>query len=222
MGNEYWPIFDLRLSVGEVELRPTVDADLQPLADLKPRDLELNPARTTFGRGDVDRGSWTYQSYWQSVGNWRPDSWNLEFSVFHRDELRGIQTLEGEHFARLRTVDSSSWLVPEARGQGLGKAMRLAVLALAFEGLHAEMAITEAWHDNHSSLGVSRALGYVDNGWYLHTKEPDQVATMVRMRLARGTFEEHNAGHGVRIDNLEPCLPLFGLVRSENDLGGSE
>ncbi len=209
--NEYWPIFGIRLRAGDVELRPTVDDDLRFLAELQPGDLELDPARTMYGRGAVDRGTWSYQSYWRSIGNWRPDSWNLQFSVFEDGVLRGVQTLEGDDFARLRTVDTSSWLIPEARGRGLGKAMRLAVLALAFEGLHAELAITEAWQDNHASLGVSHALGYVDNGWYLHAKEPDEVATMVRMRLARGRFEEHNPDHGVRIDALEPCLPFFGL-----------
>jgi RimJ/RimL family protein N-acetyltransferase len=208
---EWWPVAGIRLTVADVELRPTVEADLSPLAGLKPLDLELNPARTTYGRGDLDRGSWTFQSYWRSVGNWRPESWNLEFSVFHRGELVGVQALEGEEFARARTVDSSSWLVPEARGRGVGKAMRLAVLALAFDGLQAELAVTEAWQDNHASLGVSRSLGYVDNGWYRHTREPGSVDTMARMRLTRADFMQQHAGHGVRIENLAPSLPFFGL-----------
>jgi RimJ/RimL family protein N-acetyltransferase len=210
VGHPYWPIFDLRLRIGDVELRPTSDADLRPLADLKPRDLELNPARTRFGL-ETDRGTWTFQSYWRSVGNWRPDDWNLEFSVFAAGELVGVQTLEGAEFARCRTVDTSSWLIEEARGKGIGKAMRLAVLALAFDGLGAELAVTEAWQDNHASLGVSRALGYVDNGWYRHTREPEGVGTMARMRLTLEDFRARHARTGVEIDNLEPCLALFGL-----------
>jgi RimJ/RimL family protein N-acetyltransferase len=216
VSNPYWPLFDLRLRIDDITLRPTIDADLQPLADLKPRDVELNPVRTRFDRGDLDRGSWTHQAHWQSIGTWRPESWNLGFSVFRDNGLVGVQTLEGDEFARRRTVDSSSWLVEAARGQGVGKAMRLAVLALAFDGLGAELAVTEAWQDNAASLGVSTALGYVDNGWYRHDREAavGGVDTMTRMRLTRAAFEQRNAGHGVQIDNLEPCLPFFGLTPS--------
>jgi RimJ/RimL family protein N-acetyltransferase len=61
-------------------------------------------------------------------------------------------------------VDSSSFLTGAVRGRGLGKQMRAAVLTLAFGPLGARFAITSAWSDNHASLGVSRALGYVENG----------------------------------------------------------
>jgi hypothetical protein len=43
-------------------------------------------------------------------------------------------------------------------------------LALAFGPLQAQAAITSAWHDNHASLGVSRALGYRPNGESLHAR----------------------------------------------------
>jgi RimJ/RimL family protein N-acetyltransferase len=66
-------------------------------------------------------------------------------------------TAAGNDFLALRTVDTSSFLIPSAHGRGYGKQMRAAVLALAFGPLHAPAAITSAWHDNHASLGVSRA-----------------------------------------------------------------
>ena len=71
----------------------------------------------------------------------------------------GYQGLEGDDFARLRTVDSSSFLTGAARGQGLGKQMRAAVLSLAFGALGARFAIASAWTDNYASLAVSGALG---------------------------------------------------------------
>ncbi len=40
----------------------------------------------------------------------------------------------------------------------------MACLALAFDGLDAEFALTGAWHDNEASLGVTRSLGYVEEG----------------------------------------------------------
>ena len=49
--------------------------------------------------------------------------------------------------------------------------MRTAVLALAFEGLDAEIALTEAWSDNEASLGVSRSLGYLPNGSVRHRRD---------------------------------------------------
>jgi RimJ/RimL family protein N-acetyltransferase len=208
-----WPLFGLRLRVGELELRPTVDADLPRLAHLHPPDLELDPARPRYGiDSDAERRAWIFQSFWRSVGNWRPESWNLQFSVFADGALVGAQGLEGDEFARRRTIDSWSWLTSSARGRGIGKAMRLAVLALAFDGLDAQFAVTEAWHDNHASLGVSRALGYVDNGWYPHDREPDRVDSMIRMRLTREIWQQRHFAHGVSMENLTPCLAFFGLA----------
>ena len=103
-----------------------------------------------------------HQDYWRARGSWRPDSWALSFGAFRDGELVGYQGLEGDDFARLRTVDSWSFLTGAARGQGLGKQMRAAVLALAFGALGARFAITSAWTDNHASLAVSRALGMAD------------------------------------------------------------
>jgi RimJ/RimL family protein N-acetyltransferase len=59
----------------------------------------------------------------------------------------------------LRTVRTGSWLGLPFQGQGYGKAMRQAVLALAFDGLGAEVAETEAAVDNLRSAGVSRSVG---------------------------------------------------------------
>ena len=61
--------------------------------------------------------------------------------------------------------------------------MRVAVLQLAFAGLGAHFAVSSAWHDNHASLGVSRSLGYVENGIDLHVRD-DRVDRLQRMILA--------------------------------------
>jgi len=217
--HRFWPLFDLRLRIGTIELRPIADADLTPLANLKPLDVELNPANPVYAvaPGRIATGITVHQSLWQSRGAWRPESWNLEFTVVADGAVVGVQCLEADEFARRRTVDSASWLITDARGRGIGKAMRLAVLALAFDGLGAEMAVTEAWHDNHGSLGVSRSLGYVDNGFYRHDRAASAdfpeagVDDMARMRLSRAEFINRHPYHGVVIENLEPCLPYFGL-----------
>ncbi len=89
--------------------------------------------------------------------------------------------------------------------------MRAAVLALAFGPLRARAAITSAWHDNHASLGVSRALGYRPNGESLHA-HGDRVDVMVHMRLRREDWLASGRASHIQISGFEACRPLFGLT----------
>ena len=121
----------------------------------------------------------------------------------------------------------SMWIRPDARGHGIGQAlvetvigwargrgygqqMRGAVLALAFGPLQAQAAITSAWHDNHASLGVSRALGYRPNGESLHARG-ERVDVMQHMRLRRADWLASGRGDHVAISGFDACRPLFGL-----------
>jgi RimJ/RimL family protein N-acetyltransferase len=212
MTYRYWPLFDLRLTAPGLALRPMTEADLAALADLLPDDVEQDPAATRYDVGDArtGRGIVSHQSYWRAYGTWQPGAWRLNFVVCAAGEIVGVQELEGNDFLTLRTVDSSSFLVPAARGQGYGKQMRSAVLALAFGPLQAEAAITSAWHDNHASLGVSQALGYRPNGESLHARG-DRVDVMKHMRLLRADWLASGRGDHVLISGFEACRPLFGL-----------
>ncbi|MEO7261154.1 MAG: GNAT family protein [Jatrophihabitantaceae bacterium] len=213
MSHPYWPLFDLRLSVGELELRPMTEADQLPLAELLPHDLELNPAATRYPGLDEATGRRVigFQSYWKSYGTWRPQGWRLPFCVRVGGELVGVQELEAEDFPLLRTVDSASYLAPVVRGRGIGQQMRRAVLALAFGPLRAQAAISSAWHDNYASLAVSRALGYRPNGESLHQHE-DRVDTMLHLRLRRSDWLAGGGAAGVEIEGIEACWPYFGLT----------
>ena len=215
MAHPYWPLFDLRLRVGELDLRPMTEADLLPLADLLPDDVELDPDATRYpGLSEAaNRRVIGFQHYWRSYGSWRPEQWRLAFCVRAGGELVGVQELEGEDFPLLRTVDSASHLVVPARGRGIGQQMRRAVLALAFGPLQAQAAISSAWHDNYASLAVSRALGYRPNGESLH-RRGDGVDTMQHLRLRRSDWLAGNGAAGVEIEGVEPCLPYFGLEPS--------
>lgn len=211
MGHPYWPVFDLRLQAGGVELRPVTEADLLPLADLWPDDAETDPRLPTFGIEDprTRGGLATFQSYWSSLGTWRPQAWRLMLAVRVDGGLVGVQELEASDFAARRAVETSSWLATAARGRGVGTAMRLAVLALAFDGLGAEVAESSAWPENGASLGVSRKLGYVDNGRERHHGR-GRVDDLVRMRLTRAGWLARHRDHGVRISGLDGCRHLFG------------
>jgi len=247
MTYQWWPLFDLRLAGPALTLRPMREADLDLLAAELPPDLEMNPARTRFGLlGEhVGRGVSRHQEYWQAYGSWRPRAWRLNFVVTVRGSgagagagagagsgvgsgsggrVIGVQELEGvDNYLTLRTVDTSSSLVRSARGQGYGKEMRRAVLALAFGPLGAQAAITSAWHDNAASLGVSAALGYRPNGETLHEREPltgtgDPAESwpdvMVHLRMKRDEWLASGQGADIEITGFDPCRPLFGLPRA--------
>ena len=211
MTHPFWPLLDLRLTTGDLVLAPLVEADLDEVVRVMPADVELNPHATTY---DIDRptqrGVVVHQEYWRSYGTWTPEAWRFHFAVRRGGELLGLQELEGNEFPTLRTVDTSSWLVTGARGTGTGKAMRRAVLALAFEHLGALAAITSALHDNHASLGVSRSLGYRPNGESLLARG-DGVDTLVHLRMTRADWQSSGHAAAVRVEGVDPCRPFFGL-----------
>lgn len=194
------PLFDLRLRLCELCLRPVAEADLPALADILPDDVDLDPALP------ADRSTAIWKGYWRSQSQWTPEQWALSFLVQHRERVVGVQVLEATDFPLLRTVDSASWLIPTARRQGIGTAMRAAALDFAFGSLGAKAAVTSAWHDNHASLGVSRSLGYRPNGEHLH-RRGDRADVMVHLRLIRADW----SSLGVAVEGFEECRDLFGF-----------
>jgi RimJ/RimL family protein N-acetyltransferase len=197
-----WPLHELVLTTPDLELRVMDEAAAEQLAVAAPDDLGFNPKFPSLGY-DVQ------QNYWRSMGLWRVDDWVLPFVVRRGGEALGVQALEGKDFLVRRVVDSYSWLVVDARGHGVGKQMRTAVLELAFRGLGARHAISEAYADNAASLGVSHALGYKDNGVTVERREgrPETVWSR-HLLLARSDWVPR---WQVAITGLERCLPLFGL-----------
>jgi RimJ/RimL family protein N-acetyltransferase len=210
----HWPLLDVRLRTGDLELAPLVEADLAEVVRLMPADLELDPQATRFAVDEpTHRGVVAHQEYWRSYGTWTPRAWRFHLAVRRGGELLGLQELEGNEFPTLRTVDTSSWLVGPARGRGVGKTMRRAVLALAFDHLGARAAITSAWQDNHASLGVSRSLGYRPNGESFLARG-DGIDTLVHLRLTVDDWRAAGGAPGVAVTGVPEALPLFGLSGS--------
>jgi RimJ/RimL family protein N-acetyltransferase len=212
VSNRNWPMFDIRLTTPDLELRHLTESDLDSLAAIFPEDVEFDPSSTTYDALDLagNRRVGVYQTYWRGRAGWCPESWALSFGVFRDGQLVGYQGLEGDDFSTLRTVDSSSFLTAAVRGQGLGKQMRAAVLTLAFGPLGARFAITSAWIDNRASLGVSRALGYVDNGVTADRRD-DIAAEMAHLRLTREQWTASGWRRQIRVSGVEECLAFFGL-----------
>lgn len=109
----------------------------------------------------------------------------------------------------VREVTTSSWLGLPHHGQGLGTEARTGVLALAFEHLSAEAAVTEVFQDNHASQGVSRKLGYEHDG-ISRDARGDEVLVSDRLRLTRSTWEELDRPR-VTVFGFEKGRSLFGL-----------
>jgi RimJ/RimL family protein N-acetyltransferase len=203
---DVFPLAGLRLRTPRLELRLPNEAEAVALARSAPDDLETDPNWPVPSGAGPPVAIGVLQWYWRALGTWKADHWRLPLGVWLGGEAVGFQELEAERFSVFRTVETSSWLVAEARGQGIGKEMRGAVLALAFDHLAADLAASGAWESNAASLGVSRALGYEENGWHLH-EHAGRVGVMRRVVLTRERWDA--SGSPVSVENVDPCRPWF-------------
>jgi RimJ/RimL family protein N-acetyltransferase len=213
MVSSRWPLADLWLQTPDLELRwPGLD-DLHALAGLAAagvHDPGVQPFMVAWTDAPPEqRARGTLQYHWSRWGSWTPSDWMLELAVIRDGTVVGTQGIGAHDFAVLREVHTGSWLGRAYQGQGIGTQMRAAVLQLAFEGLGARWAVSAAFDDNPASLGVSRKLGYRDDGieWHLVRGRP---ALTRRLRLDRAGWQAARTVP-VQIHGLPPCLPLFGL-----------
>jgi RimJ/RimL family protein N-acetyltransferase len=123
----------------------------------------------------------------------------------------GSQGISAANFAILRTIETGSWLGLEFQGQGIGKAMRSAVVALAFEYLGAERITSGAFFDNPASQRVSRATGYEANGTNVVVRRGVAVEQL-RFILTKQSWGANEARAHTTVEGFEPCRPLFGLT----------
>ena len=214
MASPQWPLTGLVLRTPQVELRWPTPADLAALATLA-ADGVHDPAVQPFSvpwtdAPPADRARGTLQYHWRLWGSWQPADWRLALVAVRGGTVTGMQELAARDFAALREVSTGSWLGRGFQGQGIGTHMRAAVLALAFEGLSAEYATSEAFPDNLASSGVSRKLGYAEDGCE-RLLVRGQPVRATRYRLDRASWQAHRA-IPVEISGLTACLPCFGLV----------
>ncbi|HXH78361.1 GNAT family protein [Nocardioides sp.] len=210
-----YPLLDVRVETPRLELRGATDELLDELADLvRAGKTEAEPAPyddpMSFYETDPDlRVARWLRAIWRRRGSAEPDAWRLYFVVMVDGRAVGEQSLDGVDFAALGTVTTFSWLSSDLRGQGLGGEMREAVLHLAFDGLGAREAGSDAFVDNPGSNAVSRRLGYEPNGtdWSTRRGEP---ALSQRWRLTREAWEPRRRDD-IRIANLDACHTLLPL-----------
>jgi RimJ/RimL family protein N-acetyltransferase len=214
MPDSQWPLFDLCIRTPRLEIHLPSDEDLFRLNELV--DLGIHdPSTMPFGIPWTDttvprRHQESLKWWWSARANWKPESWTFTGAVFVDGAPVGVQDLMAKDFARLRTVETGSWLGRQYQGQGLGKEMRAAILHLAFEGLGAIEARSGAFHDNRASLATSRSLGYVDNGDRLMMRR-DRPDRMIDLKVDRTTWTSQRRDD-ITIEHLEACLEMFGAA----------
>lgn len=209
----FWPLFALTIRTPRLVLRPPTDDDIAALAALGGKGVH-DPAVMPFRFPWTDapspqRERSTLQFHWRVRASWTPDDWHLPCAVRCDGEIVGQQDILAHDFARVRTVESGSWLGREHQGKGIGKEMRSAILHLAFVGLDAARAETGAYEDNAASLGVTRSLGYAPNGDAVFAPRGEPQVEK-KFKMDRVGFDRIRRDDVV-IENLEPCLELFGL-----------
>jgi len=207
-----WPLFGMRLRSERLILRLPNDNDLTRLLAVAragihdPGTMPFGVAWSTQPSPAFERGF--MQHHWGVRGSWSPDLWFLNLMVEWEGDPIGSQSINATEFAVHRTVQTGSWLGRAFQGRGFGNEMREAVLALAFDGLGARTATTEAFLDNHSSNGVSRSLGYEPNGF--GSLAPEGVARETqRFRMTLEGWQSRPRGP-VEIEGLGPCREMFG------------
>ena len=135
--------------------------------------------------------------------------------MFQDGRIIGTQAIGAMDFGVCGEIETGSWLGQEFQGRGYGKEMRAAVLHLAFEGLGAQAANSEAFYWNAASISVSRSLGYEPNGEQVRAVEGKPVL----QRCFRLTSEVWRArtrpSYDVTVEGLATCLDMFGVEETK-------
>jgi RimJ/RimL family protein N-acetyltransferase len=210
---DLWPLYDLRVTTGDLELRYPTEAELPAFAAIIEAGLHP-PGEMPFGMAFTDaptaeRNVSSYQWWMGSRGRWSADDWALTLGVWEAGTPVGFQDVRAERFRVFRTVHTGSWLGQPYQGRRIGKQMRQAILALAFDHLGARYAETSAFLDNVASNRVSLGVGYEPNGFgELAPRGVPRPTQHFRMSLDAWRSRPRP---DVRVDGLDSALGLFGL-----------
>ncbi|MET7869120.1 GNAT family N-acetyltransferase [Streptomyces cyaneofuscatus] len=212
MSHRHWPLHGLRIRTPRLELRLPDEPLLDELASVGSGGVHA-PDRMPFvvpwTDGEPDEvGRATYQHVLGTIAGWTEKDWHLSLAVLHEGKVVGRQDVMGREFGVRREVMTGSWLGLPHQGQGIGTEMRAAALHLAFEGLGARYAVSDARTDNAGSLGVSRRLGYEPDGLQIEVIRGEAV-TLRRLRLDRAGWEKHRSVD-VTVEGLDACRADFG------------
>lgn len=217
MAHPYWPPFDLVVRTPMIELRLPTDDELVALVEVAQRGVHppgFMPFEVPWTEQPSPAMEREFLKYhWRTRAEWTPEWWRYEAAVFHEGSVVGAQAMVAHEFSSARAVKTGSWLGMDHQGRGIGKEMRSAMLHLAFAGLGAQAAYSAAWEDNVQSIGVSRSVGYEDNGDEIKARKGEAVR-QIGFKVTRDRWEQRRRPD-IEIENLEPCLEWFGAAASD-------
>jgi RimJ/RimL family protein N-acetyltransferase len=210
-----WPLFGVSITTPRLTLR-YIDDDLgDALMELAATDgvhapdfMPFSVPWTRFEPPQLQQQG--MQHYWRTRAETSPAKWALPFAVIVDGTVVGTQAVGGDSFPVRRWVETGSWLGLSHQGRGIGKEMRAAVLHLAFEVLGAEHAGTSAYADNGPSQGVTRSLGYEENGWVVDDREGTPTRHD-RFVMTRARWEARRRDDIVVEGFDDACRTLLGL-----------
>ncbi len=202
-----WPPLGLRVDGAGIELAWATDALLFALAREAAsgvHDESAMPFVVPWTRGAPDQvGRSVLQYGWGRRGVLSAGDWCLQLAVLRDGQVLGLQDVFARGYPVTRTAETGSWLGLAHQRQGVGWRMRLLVLHLLFDGLGAATATTAAFDDNPGSLGVTRKLGYRENG--ASTVVRDGAAAVSR------AFRMDRTDWDARPDWMRPPVELHGV-----------
>lgn len=165
---EIFPPFGLELRCGEVVLAGTRPEHIPDLIEVV-RDGILDPALPqpflVDWTGKPNQELMRWQHFWRKCGTFTPDSWTLMLSVVLDGRAIGYQEAVNDGgFLQTRCLETGSWLGLKYQGRGIGTRIRQMAAMFCFDYLGAQELTSSYIDGNVKSSGVSRRLGYVDNG----------------------------------------------------------
>jgi RimJ/RimL family protein N-acetyltransferase len=215
MPHPYWPLFDLEVRTPRLTLRPITDEVAVELAALAARgihDPDVMPFAMPWSRAEspmLERQA--LQFYWRCRAEMSPAAWNINFAVVVDGTVVGTTGIVAADFARMRQFETGSWLGREYQGRGIGTDMRLATLTLGFVGFGADIALTGAWHDNGPSLGVTRRLGYREQGWRRALRDDAHPDRLLGFEMPRDHFESELRRDDIELLGVDPVREFLEI-----------
>jgi len=220
MTHPVWPLFDLQVRTPRLELRYLDDelaTEIALLAAKGIHDADTMPFGIPWTDVRSPQLEWnSLQFYWKNRAETTPDSWTISLATIVDGTVVGTTALLTTNFRTLRAFETGSWLGREYQGKGIGKEMRLASLQLGFIGFAAEHATTGAWSDNGPSLGVTRSLGYTENG-HKRMIRRETADEMALFEMSRADFLERLQRDDITLHGVAECLPLLGLEPNKSN-----
>ena len=209
-----WPLFDLRVTTPRLTLRPATDGELMRLADRAAGNV-LPAAQAGFMTRWTQLPSPEFernfmQFHWRLRADWTPERWALSLGIYPAREADPVGTIDADatEFAATRAVSMGWWLLPEARGRGIGKEALAAITHLLFDGLGTVEARAHVHPDNAASLAVAIANGFRPDGTERILGGDGHAFDAIRVVLTRAEWERRD---DISITGLDGCAELFGL-----------